>query len=537
MRESRKRKIHMLAVWILLVALVMVLAACGQDSQNEQQGEAFLDRNLLIEHGEIMIRESLEHVNNDAIVIERVEYYPTKNEQLRAMYGSNAVVWTENGEMTVEEAWSQEHQKSGYYQMYADWYRYHRDDNTVIRNYYTISTDEEEGILSVSENIYIADGSVSAALDEKACRAAEAFLTASYEEVGVETLFCQVSEEKTKEYIRSVTGTEEALLAGWTKEFLEHRILVVERITEFSSDPNVPYEICLDTFLMTKGLDTDRWDYYRPIDAEYMTYEEHADWKLQRGATDAAKSLLRADFEKEKAIGYLEKYEFLDCAYVPGNEEYNVEMVYEAVYAGDEKPMLTASVTRRMFMQQDKAGSWKSNPERDRIDYKVSEIAYATKQVQEPGASSFVAKLTKDEAAGMSMEEIGTALLIQFIENLKEPGNIQSFRLTDYRNVKMNLLDTGSAEFSDAGEDFNGYYGQRPLAEGALNSWIGGGYEWKFVGAAEPFGYRGAAICDGSAEDWWEPIWAQSRWFVLTEWPDKYTLQTSTSFYNMYGIG
>ena len=103
----------------------------------------------------------------------------------------------------------------------------------------------------------------------------------------------------------------------------------------------------------------------------------------------------------------------------------------------------------------------------------------------------------------------------------------------------MNLLDTGSAEFSDAGDGFNGYYGQRPLAEGALNSWIGGGYEYQFIGAVEPVGYHGAAFNEGegAGQERWEPIWAQSRWFVLTEWPDKYTLQTSTSFYNMYGIG
>ena len=152
--------------------------------------------------------------------------------------------------------------------MYADWRM--RWQERSYRRYFLISNHKDKAIVESSASIPLADGSMNITRDMEECAIAEAalrqMLIDSNPDIVIQS--CQISTQETVETIQQVAATRQALLYGWTKEFLENRFLVVCVTAQFSGgeDTEEPQNT-QRMYILIQELSTnqwDIWDWYNP---------------------------------------------------------------------------------------------------------------------------------------------------------------------------------------------------------------------------------------------------------------------------------
>lgn len=145
------------------------------------------------------------------------------------------------------------------------------------------------------------------------------------------------------------------------------------------------------------------------------------------------------------------------------------------------------------------------------------------------GAHPYTAQTSKADVRGKSRDEIALKLFCQWMDSLKDWNTSdRTFVVTKYDKPEVKLFTATDTE--DWGKT-EGRNGTRPIHPGSVKSWI---YtcqcRYQFLGytanVSLPTGYSGKAL--GTA-----PFWVTDfapgvggRDFVLTEWPDSYTLET-----------
>lgn len=145
------------------------------------------------------------------------------------------------------------------------------------------------------------------------------------------------------------------------------------------------------------------------------------------------------------------------------------------------------------------------------------------------GAHPYVAQAAKADVRGKSRDEIALTLFCWWMDSLKDWNTSdRTFVVTKYDKPEVKLFTATDTE--DWGNK-EGRNGTRPIHPGSVKSWI---YtcqcRYQFLGytanVSLPTGYSGKAL---GVEPYWVEDFApggSGRVFVLTEWPDGYTLET-----------
>ena len=239
---------------ILCIVIGTSLLLGGYAVGKTQVLQTSFDREQVIEKGKAAITACFEKEQN-AYDILQISYAPTEEESFLLSTGNDDL---------LEETMN----RRGYVVMYADWRM--RWQERSYRRYFLISNHKDKAIVESSASIPLADGSMNITRDMEECAIAEAalrqMLIDSNPDIVIQS--CQISTQETVETIQQVAATRQALLYGWTKEFLENRFLVVCVTAQFSGgeDTEEPQNT-QRMYILIQELSTnqwDIWDWYNP---------------------------------------------------------------------------------------------------------------------------------------------------------------------------------------------------------------------------------------------------------------------------------
>lgn len=256
--KEAKGKRAVLPVCMVLLGIAVFFAGYGIGSLSGSAEKA--DRNQILEKGETAILEGMKKEGNYGELLQIAEA-PTAYEEFLHSMGSGTEAHTD---LLQEEL-----EKRGFLVMQADWRQPRTGDS--FRKYFVISNAEEKTIVEMSETIPLADGTISAASEQKTCEEAEEALrqslTASSPDIEWEV--CRTDPTETGEQIRQLAGTRKSIEYGWTKEFLENRFLIVHTVSQIPGEltpEGEPY-VRDRNYIMIRSVATDRWDvwdWYEP---------------------------------------------------------------------------------------------------------------------------------------------------------------------------------------------------------------------------------------------------------------------------------
>lgn len=217
------RKKYLLLFLFILIGITFV-AGMGLGRYFETT-KVCVDKEKLIAKGEAYLAEKALSERTYAVEILQIGYLPSGQERFLANMDVDG----------KEEILQKERESNGYIVMYIDWYE--PDRGQSFRKYYMISIAEDKDVIGFSDDIPLADGTTCAFQDPEKCDAAERALREYLSSQGAldSVLECQVSENETKKMVQYYAATEEGMMLGWTKDFLENRFLVITLVQRWDA--------------------------------------------------------------------------------------------------------------------------------------------------------------------------------------------------------------------------------------------------------------------------------------------------------------
>lgn len=150
--------------------------------------------------------------------------------------------------------------------------------------------------------------------------------------------------------------------------------------------------------------------------------------------------------------------------------------------------------------------------------------------------NSYVAEISKDAAETMSLEEITSRLFKDWIGTFQEWGD-NSFIITEYKNFEIG----GFTEPTEEENPASGITKADVTYPDAVKTWtVGLWCDFKIIGAYDGGFLKKSPddfyVCGGGGAFGNDGVWQDSsvfqnstKGFVLTEWEDCYTLETTST--------
>lgn len=269
----------------------------------------------------------------------------------------------------------------------------------------------------------------------------------------------------------------------------------------------------------------------------------HNDEQSTDAMVDFAKANLEEQLNSDLEKGYISDFQIIKWEfYDEGNrEKQNVNIIYKVrigdTWNGDpmdETGLISLQRFSRVFatdqgtMEEDSEEHIYFQPENFMSEYAA--IAGLNNSLW---YHPYVAEIHKDDVKNMELNKIASLLFHDWIDTFQEWGN-NSFIITEYKNFEVGgIVEPGEIESPASGIK------RTDIAyPGSINTWVVGMWcDFKIIGAYDggyfaespgmPHVYGGGGTFgnDGVWQD--SLVLKNPKSFVLTEWEDRYTLETA----------
>lgn len=239
---------------------------------------------------------------------------------------------------------------------------------------------------------------------------------------------------------------------------------------------------------------------------------------------------LTAGIEEKEILAY----RIEECRYEESSEYQskpcNVVCRYQVTYAGAGTRMFTAQVERLFSIVREKQKYVAAEEAPCTISEDSAEKERETQKICSwIGKDAFIPTVKKSEVKNKTKKEIAELLLTKYLESLKSFSQDRTFRIMEYRDVKvLDLYETKGETYRNSEA-----YTPKIKEQNAEQSWyLEEEFSYRYAGYMTLYGWCGRAFPGyNDAEAWFEtPL--QDTTFYLIEHAEDFCLMNTESISN-----